>query len=143
MEEKRETGNKICVVDRNNTTYSKEISKGAFPIHQSISRSNNIVLDSDPSNIYGKVLETSYPPAADNWYNWETRSKKSKKKSKGKVIKGMHKWKDYPELIEVSSIFSEPKLSIKSFLSKPHCWHCFMEFSTINFIVDVVSFIKV
>ena len=81
--------------------YSKQINNGAFPIANLKGRTNNIILDSDPNSVYGKVLETSYPPPTDKWYDWDSRSKKHADKPKQKVIKGMHKWKDYPEFLEV------------------------------------------
>ena len=98
------------VVDENK--YKKEITKGALPIAGLKWGPNSIVLDSDPHSVYGKVLEESYPPAADNWYDWRSKSTKQIAKVQGKVVKGMHKWKGYPELIEVCSLLSHYKVLI-------------------------------
>lgn len=84
-----------------NISYLKELSKGSYPISSLSLKSENIILDSHPISTYGKVLETSYPTASENWYDWKSRSGKSEQKTtNNKVVKGMHKWKDYPELIE-------------------------------------------
>lgn len=77
------------------------MTKGALPLHAVKGNPNNIVLDTQPNHVFGKVLETSYPAASDNWYDWKSRSKKQKYAGKKKVMKGMHKWKNYPELMEV------------------------------------------
>lgn len=88
-----------------NISYLKELSKGSYPISSLSLKSENIILDSHPISTYGKVLETSYPTASENWYDWKSRSGKSEQKTtNNKVVKGMHKWKDYPELIEVVNV---------------------------------------
>jgi len=71
-----------------------------LPIINLKDESNNIVLDSDPKNVYAKVLEVAYPSSAGDWYDWESKSKKEKGTPKQKVVKGIHKWKGYPEMIE-------------------------------------------
>ena len=81
--------------------YAKEVNNGAFPIVNLKDESNNIVLDSDPKNAYAKVLEVTYPSTAGDWYDWESKSMKEKGTAKHKIVKGMHKWKGYPEMIEV------------------------------------------
>ena len=87
------------------------MKQGAFPVHTANTSANEVVLDSDTKTVFGKVLEKSYPIEPDSYYNWQVKDKKSgsglqkASKRKKKLIKGVQKWKDYPEVIEVISSF--------------------------------------
>ena len=71
---------------------------------------NEIVLDSNDKVVFGKVLEKSYPSDVVHWFDWESKSKnisahvtKLDKKVK-KIRKGLQKWSDYPEILEVGMV---------------------------------------
>ncbi|XP_065071810.1 uncharacterized protein LOC135696366 [Rhopilema esculentum] len=116
-ENTQETQDKSSVEDcwekpkNKSSLYSEQVKQGAMPVFKQRSNPNEIVLDTDLKTIYGKVLQSSFPAQTDNWYNWDSNPKKHKKTKRNKMAKGMHHWKDYPDVIDNNDV---QRISLKS-----------------------------
>lgn len=81
--------------------FQQEMLAGAFPVRGKCAPRKSIVLDTNSQLKFEKKLQENFPEDPKKWTRERRNSNVGKLAGSGKVIKGLQRWNDLPELLQV------------------------------------------
>ena len=84
-----------------NNIFQQEMMAGAFPVRGRRAPRKSIVLDTNSHLKFEKKLQANFPEDPKKWSQGRRGSKAIKMTGNGKVVKGLQRWNQLPELLQV------------------------------------------
>ena len=97
-----------AVGDKKLTTdnvFQQEMMAGAFPVRGRRAPRKSIVLDTNSHLKFEKKLQANFPEDPMKWSQGRKSSKAVKLSTNSKVMKGLQRWNELPELLQVRRLY--------------------------------------
>ena len=101
-----------AVGDKKFTTdniFQQEMMAGAFPVRGRRAPRKSIVLDTNSHLKFEKKLQANFPEDPKKWSQGRRNSKAVKLTTNSKVVKGLQRWNELPELLQVRRLYKRKK----------------------------------